>query len=852
MIKIILPFLFLGFGNVCFSQFTGSVSGKITDGQTNEPLAGATVSIKGVLSSTISNNNGDFVFQKLNTSKIILTISYVGYETTQVQVMIRDGKTTVANVALNAYEQMGNTVVVAASKRPEKVVNAPASIQVIGIKALGQFAGSNVMELMSTIQGIEYTRSGVDEININARGFNSAFNIKVSQLVDGRNTIAALSGSLPLFSNGSTNKDDIERIEVLLGPQSALYGPNAHNALVNFITKDPRKYSGTTVSISAGSQYQFSSRFRHAAKINNKWAYKLTGEYATGEDYTWYDTVYAGGDAGPVPNGFGLPVAIPEKNVNFNFRRVRAEGHIYYSLTPEADVIVSAGGSSFNRLQVTTSGRNQLRDVIYSFLQARYVHSRFFVNIYNTWGNLGNTFIIGSYTRDFWNRTHSTITSGPLYANFGRLSPDSAELFAMRPGNVTKEKGQRLNAETQYNYLFKKIGLQAVAGVSYQKDKPNGYGINLVDNEKRIYVTQYGAVIQLEKSLPVSLRLITAARFDRHSNFGNFFSPKIGVTKQIGNGSARITWGRAYSMPSILNQYAGIGRFLFGNATGITYIPNLAKFSDPKAIKITAPLVPEQVSTWEFGYKANIIKKLFIDINYYNGLNKNFISPTQTVGGRALLVNGFPVDHNPAFAGTVVNDTLKGASFFTFFNYGNVRNYGIDAGLLYSFNKIVSLAIKYSWVGSDITKDNMSNDANKDNYLSPEERSLNAPKNRGAAILSFQNLLKEKLFINISARYVEQYDFYSASQVGTADGKGSRGSIERPGQAPLLKNFDWGPLGGFTTVDLDAGYKLNKTVSLNIGVANLFDTRQIEFVGSPSIGRLIMVEVKVDIPNSKM
>ena len=79
--------------------------------------------------------------------------------------------------------------------------------------------------------------------------------------------------------------------------------------------------------------------------------------------------------------------------------------------------------------------------------------------------------------------------------------------------------------------------------------------------------------------------------------------------------------------------------------------------------------------------------------------------------------------------------------------------------------------------------------------------------------------------------------------------------VEYTGVGPMVspiifKNFDWGPLGGFTTIDLSAGYKVNKMVHINMGITNLFDTKQIEFVGSPSIGRLIMFELKVHVPNS--
>ncbi|MBP6687238.1 MAG: TonB-dependent receptor [Lacibacter sp.] len=842
MKKITVFLLLILFAANLFSQNPVSLSGKVTDKQTGAALPGATVAIKGGKFAVITNNEGYYSFQKINAGAVILIVSHIGYETSELNV---NGSTV--NATLYPDTRVGSEVVITASKRPEKITNAPASIQVIGVKDIEQFAGSNVSELLSKVQGVEYTRSGVTEINLNARGLNSAFNNKVFQIVDGRNSMSSLSASLPVMNRSSSIKDDIERLEIVLGPQSALYGPNAHNAIFNTITKDPRKYAGTTVAISAGSRNQFSGRLRYATKINKKWAYKLSGEYATGKEFSFNDSVYAGNQNGTTPF-FGSAVAIPGHNVDFDFRHIRGEGHVYYSVTPKADIILSSGSSDNNWTQVTTGGRNQMRGISHSFVQARFVHPRFFANIYNTWGSLGTSYGIATYTRDFWNRTNSTSSSGPNR----RLSPDSAELFALRLGNMFKEESERINAEVQYNYTFQKAGLFLVAGLNYQNEKPNGFGITLIDSFRQISVRQYGVVLQLEKSLPWGMRLISATRFDNHDNFGNFFSPKFAVTKPIGDGTFRITWGKAYAMPSIQNQYAGINRSLFGNGgEGIKYIRTDAKYSDPASISYTTPIKPEQISTWEFGYKGTIAKKLFIDINYYHGISENFISPTRSVRGRVLSVNGIDVTHSQPTAGAVVNDTLRNASFTTFFNYGDVRAYGLDLGLTYTFNKFFSLAVKYSWFGSDITKDNVKNDANKDGFVSLEEKSLNAPQNRGVVILNIQNLAKERLFIMLSARFVEQYDFYSGAQIGTAAGYGKRGAIERPGQAPIIKNYDWGPLGGFTTIDLSAGYKLNQMVSVNLGVTNLFNTRQIEFVGSPSIGRLIMAEVKVNVPDGK-
>ena len=299
-----------------YSQHTAIISGKVTDKQTGEVLPGATIILKDKTVSVIADHEGYFKIQRQTTGKVFLIISFVGYETAEITLDSSEEQITTANITLAPDSKIGNEIVISASKRPEKITNAPASIQIIGKKDIEQFAGSSVIELLSKIQGIEYTRNGVTDITFNARGFHSAFNNKVLQLVDGRISTAAISGNLPVTSRGTLVKDDIERMEIILGPQSGLYGPNALNAVFNTITKDPRKYEGTTVSMSAGNRSLFSSRIRHANKINSKWAYKLTGEYSAGEEYKFYDSVYL---------FFSLPSspAVPERISDFGFRHIR-------------------------------------------------------------------------------------------------------------------------------------------------------------------------------------------------------------------------------------------------------------------------------------------------------------------------------------------------------------------------------------------------------------------------------------------------------------------------------------------------------------------------------------------------
>ena len=401
---------------------------------------------------------------------------------------------------------------------------------------------------------------------------------------------------------------------------------------------------------------------------------------------------------------------------------------------------------------------------------------------------------------------------------------------------------------------FEEAGLSLVVGMSYQKDKPNTYGTSLIDANQLVEVTQYGGAIQLEKTLPADFKLVAAARLDHHSLFKNMFSPKLALVKGVPGGSVRLTYGKAFAAPIILFQRASVFGLVFGNGDGVTYVPNGAPLTTTAN---TVPLQPEQINTWELGYKGTVGKKLYIDINGYYSNSKNFLSPAITVGGRALSVGSIPITTPLLLPGTVTNGVLGGAAFSTYFNYGEVASYGVDLGLNYYFNDNVSWAFKYSWFGSDITKNNIKNDANRDGYVSLEERSLNAPANRFSTTLSFQNMAKGKMFMNISMRWVESYDLYSGNQIGTKVGAGSRGVVYG-GVNPLnnlprnyIKNFNWGALGGFTTFDISAGYKLNSQLSIGVGISNLFNVKQLEFVGSPSIGRLFSVELKAHIPNSK-
>ncbi|MBN8589844.1 MAG: TonB-dependent receptor [Rhodothermia bacterium] len=830
-----------------------TISGIVRDGGSNLPLPGVTVAVVGSNTGTVTNVSGAYSLNVGKAGTFSIRYSFVGYAAETRSVLLAVGKNQTLDVSLSPVMLSGDEVVVTASRRPEKLTEAPASISVITAKDFDQIASFNVGELASKIQGVEFVRTGVTGVGFNARGFNNAFNAKVVAMTDGRNSMMAGGSGLPAGIMNTVIKEDIERLEVVLGPNSALYGPNAHNGVANTITKDPRRYPGTTVAFSGGSQSVLSARLRHAQSLGSKLAFKVTGEFTKGEDFDFTDSVFVGGSV------YGRVRSVPERNLDHTFQHIRGEGHLYFTPKAGNDFILSYGGSVNDFLSVNNVGRNQIQDWKFSYAQARYVSPRLFGQVYYTWTDVGTSYGITPYTRDYTNRINSTITdpASPFFPSVGRLSSQAAETFGLRLGNQFKEKSGRLNAELQYNTAIEPLGINLVASASYQKDSPNTYGTSIADSTvpgqegTLIEITQMGAALQLEKALPAGFKLVAAGRLDNHSSFGNQFAPKVAVVKTVGDGAFRASYGRAFSNPLILFQYAYIFNIVYGNGQGIRYIPNGANVNDASAIKTTDPLRPEQIGTYEVGYKGTFNKKVFVDVAGYYGKTKDFLSPTIGVLGRALTMGDIEIK-NTAVPGAVnASGVLSGAQFLTYFNYGQVDAWGVDLGVNYYLNKSATLGVKYSWFDSDITDGDIKNDANRDGAVSAEERSLNAPNHRVAGTLSLANIAGKPLFANISARWVQEYDFYSGNQIGTAAGEGKRGvvSVTLPSgvTANYLKNWNHGALGGFTTVDLSMGYALNKMFSLGAAVSNVFNVEQREFVGSPSIGRLISFELKANL-----
>ena len=155
MKKIILLFSFVLLLSKLFAQQT-KISGTVTDQSTNEPVANASVTVKGKLAGTNTDAKGVFTLNLNQKLPLTLIVSIIGYDQKEIVV------TNVADqisVALQKYTGVMNEVVVSASRVPENILQSPVSIEKMNYKAIRETPSLNFYEALRNIKSVEMVTS---------------------------------------------------------------------------------------------------------------------------------------------------------------------------------------------------------------------------------------------------------------------------------------------------------------------------------------------------------------------------------------------------------------------------------------------------------------------------------------------------------------------------------------------------------------------------------------------------------------------------------------------------------------------------------------------------------------------
>ena len=228
-----------------------TIVGTVTSIADKSALIGANVIIENTSMGAASDAQGKFVIKNIPDGDYTVMVSYIGFETLKKNVSVESNEMVTVELSMAPEAIQMETYVVTASRRRERVEDAPAAISVISKTEIRRESNANVGDYIKGTKGIDFTQSGIDSYNMTARGFNSSFSSRLLTLMDGRMANVP-SLRLTAYNVIPVSFEDIEQIEVVLGPASALYGPNAHSGVLNIVTSSPLRTQGTSVNIQGG------------------------------------------------------------------------------------------------------------------------------------------------------------------------------------------------------------------------------------------------------------------------------------------------------------------------------------------------------------------------------------------------------------------------------------------------------------------------------------------------------------------------------------------------------------------------------------------------------------------------
>lgn len=229
---------------VANSQNITTFSARVVDEQ-KRPVAKASVHILNTDITVLTGTDGGFAIANIKEGNVAITVSAIGFATTQQS--IRAGETFAPIViTLVATTNQLDDVVVTSEKRETSLQQVPASITALTSKQVTDYRLWDAKDLTAIVPNLYSNNSGDDRNVTSIRGITTtSYDPAVATYVDGVNQF-----SLDTYVG---NLNDIERIEVLRGPQGTLYGRNATGGVINIITKKPTDKAEAFADINVGN-----------------------------------------------------------------------------------------------------------------------------------------------------------------------------------------------------------------------------------------------------------------------------------------------------------------------------------------------------------------------------------------------------------------------------------------------------------------------------------------------------------------------------------------------------------------------------------------------------------------------
>jgi len=789
------------------------------------PLSGVVVAVQGLGLSVATDATGRYVLSRVPAGQQLLQFRRIGFAAREVTVIVTAGTPATADAVLDPQPiDLGTVVVEGVSRAPERMIDAPAAVDVVRPATAEPLSITGQVPLaLARVPGLDVTQSGMNDFNVNARGFNTMLSRKMLVLQDGRDLATALVirqtwGAL------AAPLEDLGRIEVIRGPGSALYGANAYNGVINITTPPARDVVGTKLTLGGGELGTARADLRHAGvSLNGRLGVRVNLGYTRSDDWTRSRTAKDGSDWKEeyAPTAATPPTSPGPERVALNGQTTdAATGRALGTPDPLVTVYGSARVDYYaaNRSIVTLEGgAAQEENPVFTIGSGRNQARR----------------LVRPWARLAWDAGGSGVSA--WYSGFSL--PEMVRLASGEPV-YTSEAAFHLEGRTRQS--FAREAGRLVVGASVQDNEVNSKGTILglaYDDRSDQY---YGAFAQLEYRVGL-VRVIGAVRWDDANLYAPQLSPKAAfVFTPTKNHALRVSVNRAFLTPSLPTLFAasaagtGVQNLSAIEAQlradpsvgpALAAVPNGTLFTNSAAVPESSlgnpVLAPQTVTSYEAGYKGQIGWRAFITLDAYAARIENFTTsmlpgvnpmyprwtapPEVPAPDRATVESA--VRNALAPRGSAVQNGLTRlpdattAVVLSFANVGTVDEWGVEFGSSISLSRVLTTSASYAWYNSAI-RDNVAG-----NVLSP-----NTPRNKGVISLTYAG--RQGIDVGVDARIVSGYHW----TMGLWDGD----------------------IPASQMVNLSAGYRINPHLRVFANATNLFDQQHFEVYGGSVIGRRVL------------
>lgn len=489
------------------------IAGHVIVKGTEESIPFATVMILGTNRGAVSNEEGQFEFRKLAAGKYTLRVQVMGYKTQEKTITVSAEATSVVHFQMEEESFMTDEVVVSANRNEVSRKAAPVVVNVMSAKLFETVNSTDLAKSLNFQSGLRVENNcqncGFPQVRIN--GLEGPYS---QILINSRPIISALSG---VYGLEQIPVNMIERVEVVRGGGSALFGANAVGGTINIITKDP---------------------------INNSFQVASTMSNMNGKSWEQY----MGGNVSLVAKDNSYGIALYETYRNRN--PYDADGD---------------GFSELGKLNMNTFGmRAYYRPNYFSRINVEY-HTT------NEFRRGGNKFNLQPHESDITEQTKHIINSGGL--SYDRYWGEKHKMSVYGSIQHTDRNSyygaqQDMNAYGKTNDLTWVVGGMYVGNMDRCLFAPATFtgGVEYQDNSLHDVMTGYhrdmqqdvriaGGFVQNEWRLN-RWTMLVGARLDKHNLIDHpIFSPRVNfLYKPSDNLQARLTYSTGFRAPQAYDE----------------------------------------------------------------------------------------------------------------------------------------------------------------------------------------------------------------------------------------------------------------------------------------------------------